>query len=139
MKIGLISCSKSKNNGKLRAKDKYNSPLFNKTYKIADYNCDKIFILSTKYGLLDPDTVIDDYDETLNDYNKQEKVRWSRKLVKQLQYFIREEDIIEIYAGKNYYQYLIPLLDNEVKLPLDGLMIGERLQYLNRKIKEHEL
>jgi hypothetical protein len=53
--IALLSCVKSKRSHRCRAADMYISPLFQKMMAYAEgLNPKGIFILSAKYGLLNP-------------------------------------------------------------------------------------
>ena len=79
VKIYLISFTKSKLGYTCPAIEMYTkSPLFRfKLCYCKKTDVDKIFILSAKYHLLEPDTIIDDYDLTLNNFNEEEKINWS--------------------------------------------------------------
>jgi len=64
--IVLRSCVKSKRSYRCKAAEMYTSPLFQKTMAYAQrLRAKRIFILSAKYGLLDPDDIIDPYEQTL--------------------------------------------------------------------------
>lgn len=65
MKIALISCSKTKTKKAGKAKDVYIGKLFKGYYYLAKRECDKIYILSAKYGLLEENDIIDPYNQTL--------------------------------------------------------------------------
>ena len=61
MKV-FIGCVKLKNKGRLKAVDKYKSPLFKKELAYARklVNDSDIYILSAKYGISTLETYIDD-------------------------------------------------------------------------------
>ena len=72
-KVVLISCGSQKATKAVQAKDMYTSTLFKKSYAYAvQLHPDKIYILSAKYGLLDPNKTIAPYDMTLNKMNSAE-------------------------------------------------------------------
>ncbi|MFW6016112.1 MAG: DUF6884 domain-containing protein [bacterium] len=135
MKISLISCSKKKKKGELKAANKYNSPLFKKSLQLAKLTSDKVYILSAKYHLLELEEKIKDYDLNLNDFSKKDRISWAKRVYRGLKHKIKQDDILIFYAGQKYYEDLLPLLRNPVKLPLDGMGIGKRLKYLTDKLE----
>lgn len=89
-----------------------------------------IYILSAEHHLLALDTQIDPYNKTLNEMNKSEKTEWGHKVVSQLQKVSHlEKDNFIILAGKNYIEPIRPYLKH-IELLLNGMKIGERLQFL---------
>jgi len=131
--IVFLSCTKSKNKGEYKAKDLYSSPLFKKSYQYAkSLNPDNIYILSAKYGLLELDDIISDYEETLNSKSDRHIKQWSYNVCKQLESkgVCYNEDIIFL-TGENYHKY-IKLKFRNKKIPLQGLALGQRLQRLNQ-------
>ena len=138
-KIILISCVKEKQKHEAKAKALYISDLFKKSYKYAQLlTPDNIFILSAKYGLLDPEQIIEPYNETLNTKSSDEIREWSKKVITALKGKIDlDETVVIILAGKKYYKYLLPYISN-YKLPLGTLSLGPRLSFLKKQIQEHE-
>ena len=131
MKIALISCSKSKQSYECEAYKLYiPSELFRCSYEYAKTFADKIYILSAKYGLLDESEIIKPYDVSLNDMSEQEKIDWSQKIVRQLKCCsdIKNDEYF-IFAGKNYYNYIISELKYS-RLPLGNRALGERIHFL---------
>ncbi len=137
-KIVFVSCVKTKNAGLLKAEDKYNSPLFNKQLEYAKTLTEKqnIYILSAKYGLITLDTIIDDYNLTLNNFSEKEKKVWSYNVIKKAKSFnISKEDKIIFLCGVNYSKYLKKyFLNNED--PTKGLSLGNKLKWYNKKNKK---
>lgn len=130
MKIVLISCVAQKNNYPCKAKEMYISTLFKGAYQYAKkLNPDKIFILSAKYGLLEEDTVIHPYNETLLTKSNNEVRIWAERVYNEL--VIQTDAANDQYiflAGEKYRKYLLPRLRN-VEIPLKGLRIGEQLKF----------
>ena len=130
-RVGLVSCSKAKLDKAARARDLYSpSDLFRKVSSYCDAHCDRWYVLSAKYGLVDPEAVIEPYDLTLAKMPRAEQRRWGQRVALQLR---RLGDVLlEAHAGRNY---LWPLESAglEVSTPLDGLAIGQRKRwYLQR-------
>jgi hypothetical protein len=84
-KIVLIACASQKRSYRTRAKDLYISPLFKKNLVYARrLNPDMIYILSAKYGLLDLETEIDPYNQTLNTMSAGDIRIWADRVLQQL-------------------------------------------------------
>lgn len=135
-RIVLISCASKKLEHCAKAKDMYISQLFKLNYQYAQLlKPDKVFILSAKYGLLDINTVIEPYNETLNKKSVKEIKEWSKNVIERLNQEIDfERDEVIFMAGEKYRRFLVPLIKN-CKIPLIGMPIGKQLQYLKEKVK----
>lgn len=131
MKIVLISCASKKLPERAKAKDLYVSQLFKLNLRYAcSLNPDRIFILSAKYGLLNPDEEISPYNETLNTKSKQEIKLWADEVLKKLKNVgDLERDEFIFLAGERYRKYLVPNIKN-YKIPLKGMGIGKQLKFL---------
>lgn len=139
MKIALISCSSKKQRGKYRAIELYNSPLFKFAISHSRNvnNVDKILILSSKYGILRENEEIEYYDESLNGKNKDDRITWSKLVLRQLKHLKNNQ--IYIYAGKKYHENITEGLkeNNNVHIIYDGETgIGKILSKLKREIKQ---
>jgi hypothetical protein len=134
-KIVLISCVSKKLDCRARAKDLYVSPLFRHNLTFArKLSPDKIFILSAKYGLLDPERFIEPYERTLNDMPERELRRWAEKVLADLRKEVDlGKDRVIFLAGIKYRKYLIPAIKN-YEIPLEGLPIGKQLSFLKANI-----
>lgn len=141
-KVVLVSCVSKKNIGRHKAKDLYASPLFRKAYKYAEsLNPDKIFILSAKYHLLDPEKVVQNYNMTLNTFSAAKRKQWANGVLKQMvdaKIDLKNDELIFL-AGKKYWRDIIdsgkiknfscPYFQNN----LGG--IGCIMKYLNENTK----
>ena len=139
MNIAFISCVKEKRIGKYKSKDLYTSDFFRKSFRYCCSKYDKVFILSAKYGLLELEDEIENYEMTLNDFSKEEKIKWSEMVYEQMKNKIDDSDELYFYVGNNYREYLLPMLKNNWNVPLNGKGIGEQLQYFkNNTETNHE-
>lgn len=133
--LGLISCTKRKQNRPCKASEMYSaSDLFSKAYAYCKKNYDQIAILSAKYGLVFPDDVIEPYDLTLNNMRAKEVRDWSEKVFKQMQKRLDLSEIcaVSFHAGNKYRKYLIPkveVLGIKCRIPLETLGIGKQLAW----------
>lgn len=131
-KIILISCSKKKGIQEDKAERLYQSSLFRSSYAYAKKQKPQaIYILSAKYGLLSPNSIIKPYNQTLNKMKIVERKKWAETIIHKLKdKHSLKNDIFIILAGRKYYEYFIKSLNN-TKLPLEHLKIGERLRKLS--------
>ena len=130
--LGLISCTKKKQNYRCKAFEMYSaSDLFRKAYAYAVKNYDFVAILSAKHGLLFSDDEIEPYNLALNDLSSDEVKKWSKKVFEQMKNRLRLHDFDKVFfhAGKKYRQYLIPKLEKKglyCEVPLGTLGIGKQ-------------
>jgi hypothetical protein len=139
-RIGLVGCVKKKRKVRSRAKDLYISDLFIKARRYSEKHYNRWFILSAKYHLVEPDTYIEPYDETLNEKTRTERLIWSETVFHQIKGKLRQPSSFELYfhAGIRYREFLIPLLveaEYTCKVPLEHLKIGEQLAWYKRHLK----
>ena len=138
VRIAFLGCTKLKHSQRCKAGIMYNvSPLFRgiKQY-ISQFDYDQWFILSAKYGLLNPNVDIDPYDESLYNKSRTEYNQWVKSVTKQLDEIVTEDTVIDFYCGKKYRDGLIPYLTRrgiKYNIPMEGMGIGEQLKFL----KEH--
>lgn len=140
MRIVLVSCVKKKEEGVHRAMDLYISPLFRKAWAYAQtLQADRIYILSAKYGLTDPEQLIEKYDVTLGRMSTAECRAWAQRVLEQMEQagINPQRDEFIILAGRKYYRYLLcPSGIRHYALPYEGCTsIGKVLQFLNGKIQ----
>lgn len=136
--IGLISCVSKKVQDAAEAKDLYKSALFAKSRKFIEQHCDSWFILSAKYGMIEPTDIIEPYDDTLNAKSRRERDEWANKVWALLRKQLRPHDSVTILAGKRYRESLVPLMREfgcQVEVPMQGLGIGRQLQWLAHQIE----
>lgn len=130
--IAIISCSARKiKRNNIKARDLYwASALFRYSYKhIKKYYPDvPIYILSSKYGLIPEDKIVNYYSVTLKEFNKEELSKFCKR-IRSNSILIANEYIF--IGGKKYKEVL-------GKEPLvnigGGLPIGKKLSFL----KEYE-
>ena len=135
--IALVACVSKKRVTSLPARDLYISDWFLKASAYADQISDQWFILSAKYGLLDPEDVIGPYDEALNKMPVKARRSWSKEVLVDLIPRLNQGDQIVFLAGLKYREYLIdPLLARgfHIEIPMEGLRIGEQLRWLSKHL-----
>lgn len=129
LRIGLVACCGQKLKGSHRAADIYQSALFKKSRAYVEKNCDMWVVLSAKHGVLWPDDVIQDYDETLNDMPSDRRATWSKMVRGQLSGFSGDKMIV--LAGNRYCEWTGGF---DVERPMAGKGIGQQIQWLTEEV-----
>lgn len=141
MEIGLVSCTKSKRDHAAKPADLYmESAFFSKAREYVERNHDDWYILSAKHHLLEPEgPPIEPYDDTLSGAPVGAKRDWAKTVHGQLQdeaLLIGGNELV-FHAGRDYYDELLPLLQDEpveTSTPTDGLRYGETLSWYNNHL-----
>jgi hypothetical protein len=140
--VVLVSCVSLKRDQTCEAQNLYCSDWFKKARAFAEISGDRWLILSARHGALEPDFIIEPYDQTLYGQKRQERQAWASRTAATLRDSIPPQSKIIILAGEIYREFLIPLLSDRyaIEIPLEGLGIGKQLQALakltNKKIQE---
>ena len=137
--VVLISCVKKKLDHAAPAKDLYTSPLFKLSWEYAKTrNPDKIFILSAKNHLLNPEKVVEPYDQTLKSMSSQGRKEWSAEVLKELRNNTdTKNDKFVLLAGRTYLKYIEDEIVHKEE-PLKGLSFGRRISRLKELTKARE-
>lgn len=149
----LTGCGKTKANHLCPARDMYTGTLCKLRREYAErqlrLDVDRQacwFITSAKYGLLQPDTVINPYDTKLTDLCPADRAAWFLSVSHALVDLLDDEDDlkqcrIEIHAGAEYCLPLTRVLYSigltSVGNPLEGLGIGEQLACYKQMALRH--
>lgn len=137
MEVGLVSCTKSKQDHPEPPQDLYTeSAFFRKARAYCEANHDRWYILSAKHHLLSPDgPPIEPYDETLSGAPVAEQREWAEETAEQLEKegVFSSDTTLVIHAGHDYYDELLPHVPDSVKveIPTEGLTQGETLAWYN--------
>lgn len=135
--VALVACVSKKNPIAMPARDLYISTWFRKASLYASRMADNWYILSAKYGLIAPETVIEPYDETLNRMSAAARRAWARRVLADLEQVLKPGDHVVFLAGQQYRQDLIePIrrMGGSVEIPMEGLRIGEQLHWLKQRV-----
>ncbi len=131
----LIGCVKEKRAGRHLARELYASQLFKRRRAYAESLAAPWYILSAKYGLVEPDQVIDSYDLSLKDLPAHERRAWSEKVFRDLEQKAGSLNgkVIEIHAGQEYFgnglKEALGKRGAVVRVPTRGLPLGKQLAF----------
>ena len=142
MTYALIACSKSKQDHRCPAKEMYTGDMFKKSYELAEKRKEKIYILSAKHHLLDPDKEIEPYNEYLSDFSAEEKQAWYEEVIKEMKAAgISENATIHTYAGNDYIKGLeeaFPKMESQWKGEGMGYIMENLDKELGRSLPNYE-
>lgn len=134
-RIALVGCGSQKASTRCAARDMYTSQLFRASRAYAEATCDSWWILSARYGLLNPAAVIYPYDQVLT---RRTAEQWGKRIGMALEIAVpfpslRDVELV-VLAGSLYADAIEPVDDREFNWaePLKGLGIGERLRWLKQ-------
>jgi hypothetical protein len=124
--------------GPVAAKDAYTSSYFKKNVAYAKKFGNRWIILSAKYGFLDPEELIEDYNVTFK--VKKSGPISTDKLKEQIKSKeLDSYDKIVVLGGKEYLEPVRRAFEGTgcvVVSPFEGMRIGERMRALNVLIKD---
>lgn len=146
LRIGLVACCQKKASGPCLARELYQSDLFKKSLAVSEATNTRTFILSAKYGLVLTDQVVEPYDAKLC---RADAEKWAEAVAARLLDLVGQVDPLEvditvpIYAGEAYATPVIEALCRRAwpvlfELPLKGMEIGRRLQWLKARLANQE-
>jgi cytoplasmic iron level regulating protein YaaA (DUF328/UPF0246 family) len=136
--VALVSCVSEKRTAPSPARDLYTSDWFIKASRYAGQIADEWYILSAKYGLVNPDQVLEPYNTTLKTMGKSARQAWAERVFASLKPCLSPGDTVVFLAGQAYREFLlaqVARLGCKVRIPMEGLRIGEQMQWLNRHLK----
>jgi hypothetical protein len=134
-RFGLVGCVKTKASHACPAKDLYLSPLFRGRRDYVEHSCDRWWILSALYGLVDPTQVVDPYDVTLKGASSSTKQLWSKRVLEEITTTIQPQagDVFELHAGADYKSSGLEVglrgLGCRLQNPTEGLTMGQQLAF----------
>ena len=124
-KIAIINCKSKKQANACKAEEMY-SISFQFRHQVAflkKYYGDYL-ILSTKYGIISPDTIIEPYEITLakgarlkevNNLEGEDLVIWTAKVKKQLEELSKKYQQIDLHISNAYLEPIKDVLNQQIK------------------------
>ncbi|AFZ69387.1 DUF6884 domain-containing protein [Deinococcus peraridilitoris] len=120
----LVSCVKSKRNQPAIAEDLYTSAWFVKAKRFAKAHGEQWFILSAKYGLVEPECVLEPYELTLNELRIAERREWAERVMQALRPRLVPGRHVILLAGSRYREFLMQHIEQHgchVEAPLASI------------------
>ncbi|MCY4468951.1 MAG: hypothetical protein OXC08_09535 [Thiotrichales bacterium] len=129
----LVSCVSVKCAIPARAKDLYTSPWFRKARACVEAVGCPWYILSAKYGLVEPNSTIDPYNQTLKTMPVNDRRAWATGVIDRLAPRLAGVSSVAFLAGRAYREFIEPELRRRgltIYVPMEGLGIGRQLSWL---------
>lgn len=141
--IVIAQCTDQKREETCRAREMYMaSDLFKAQRRYAEAYADRWYILSGKYGLINPWDRIKPYDQHISEHGD----IWNERVGQRCKTMAESGELVEIIAGKeDYGRRLEHWLDDygaDYSYPFEGLGIGERTKAMiqeARKVENQQL
>jgi len=139
IRVGLVSCVKTKRESASPCRQLYKSPLFVLALAHAEGTCDETFVISAAHGLLRLDDTVAPYDRVLGDLPKRERLAWGNRVAGSLASRFPGLSLhISILAGLGYAAPIQRASLGHswvIETPLARLSIGLRLAWLKERGK----
>ena len=133
--VVVVQCAATKRNYRMRARDLYNSVLFQWSRVFADeFACDWR-ILSAKHGLVHPSDVLDPYDCALPDLTREERREWRDNVAHDAEDWIGSRRVV-VLAG-NLYAEAFNRVAFDAIFPFRGLRgWGKKIAFARNNVLE---
>ena len=121
----------------MAARDLYCSDWFLKARAYVETRSAKWFILSAKYGLVEPQQIIAPYKATLSDMSAAKRKDWADKVATDLRPRCPKGTEVVVLAGRFYREHLVRTLNHwgcKPYIPLEGMGIGKQLSWFKRSL-----
>ena len=135
-RLAVVSCTGPMRPQPARARDVFESPLFKELCTFAEREADIWFLLSAEHGLLDPETVITPTAKGISRKESAARREWARLVIEQLTPHLTGVERVLVLANARAREFLLDFLSREgreVEVPMDGLSLGEQLQWLRKQ------
>jgi hypothetical protein len=131
--VAIIPCTSQKADEPGPAKEVWIGTHFQLTLMHVEEWYDKIYIMSFKYGLITPDTVIEPYDLNIHFEPAPVRMRWKRMVMGQIVDVCEEQEkpfVVGLYVGKDDQPWLMKAFGgrgaSRVLIPWAGKGTGQR-------------
>jgi len=112
--VTVIACSKNKLTHAARAIELYTGPMFRSSLTVASAESSPIFILSTRYGLIGPDAIIEPYEQSLDTLSLERRSALITTIRLQAQEaFVPKPTSIQVLGGQAYVALLREALSRD--------------------------
>lgn len=134
--LAIVSCTGPGQSKPSRGRDHFTSPLFRELCTFAERQAGRWFLLSAAHGLVDPDDIIMPMAAVMHRKDAAARQSWSARVIEQLAPHLAGVERILLLANARSREYLLDFLRQDgrtVQIPLEGLSLGEQLQWLRRQ------
>ena len=144
--LGVVACGARKVwnqdpsiSGPVKAADAYVSTYARWKVRYAYRFFDRWVILSGKYGFIDPDTLIENYDVRIQQRDREDFLRQLRQQALEMDLF-KDVTTVNVLGGKTYLRAvddaISDIWDVEVISALKGKSIGASVQWMKSEVEK---
>lgn len=134
--IVLLSCVKTQRTYRTAVRNLYYGAFFEKCLKYVEIiRPSRIFVLSSKYGLLKLDEEKEPYDIDLRKMKAVERRIWAENIMSKLRSECDVDNSSFILLAIDLYLEYLQFSLKYKEIPMQGLRRGEKLRWLNKHIK----
>ncbi len=140
-RIGLIGCSRSQLSQPAPARELFSpSAVFRESVAYLERRADRVYVLSSEYGLLTLDQEIDPYDTELDRLPTSRRRAWAKEVVQALMHLhgpSLKGLAFEFHAPFRYHEFLEPLLVKAgavCECPVKGMSQGQRHAFYRKAL-----
>lgn len=124
--VFLVPCTRKKLQQPAAARDLYLSRRFLKARRLAERFASEWFVLSGKYGLIHPNTIVQPYDFRLGAQPERDQRKWGQKVAAAVCSVSKPCDEIVILGDDEYARCLVPELLNSKRKVFQPLLFRSR-------------
>lgn len=132
--VAIIPCTNQKSDIAGPAREVWQGTHFQLTLAHAEVFYDKVYVMSYKYGMIEPDFAIEPYDLNIKYANAKQKLEWWWKVREDIAKIAKEDgpDLIAVYTGNFERDRLVrEFARNGIRnviIPWEEKTIGQRMQ-----------
>ena len=132
--IAIIPCTNQKSDIPGPAKEVWQGSHFQLTLAHAEVFYDKVYVMSFKYGMIDPDMEIEPYDINIKFANARQRLEWWWRVRDDIKRIVTEDDpeLVAVYTGNfDRERIMREFVRNgfrNVIVPWEHNTIGQRMQ-----------
>jgi hypothetical protein len=139
--VVLIGCVKTKQPEPAPAKDLYTSQLFVRRRAYAERSRRPWFVLSSQWGVIDPEEIVAPYDMYLADQPADYRRAWGVSVTERLlaEYPVKAGGVVQVHAGKAYLDAVRGPLEARglvVVNPVVGTSMGQINQWYDDPLRK---
>ena len=97
---------------------------------------DSTLVISAEHGLLELDTILDPYDQSLANIQRKDFKEWLEMVSQQIKEIIPTNSSLYFHTGKRFRRLIDYLPEYSCQEPTKGMDIGKQLKYFKEKSLE---
>lgn len=139
MRLALVACAHARSDGPAPAQQLYDSALFRARRRDVAERVDRWFVLTPRYGLVEPDTLVERETQRLADLPAAERAAWAGAVLAEIDERLGELVgwVVELHAGAAFCDRGLAAglaaRGAQVVRPVAGLGQGQQLAWYRQR------